>query len=382
MKRIIAAAMLGALVLSFAAPARATSLIDVTPKDSMFYAVMAHPDDEYHAWSMIQARSDEYVVFVTMTQGEGTFNCRTPEEATEDNKRGGPYSYQGPGSPVGEPNLGERAPLGNPWVGQHSDACKRARIASWHWFLDDMNAADGSGTSFDIVEDPWLDDDYQGRFCPPGHQGQGAGQPIEKRVGCADVWANEEGARIAFDLGNGDPSFDYNGGFDEKDFPPSTFGREEVGFALAKLRSERTSWGMPALPETGMLASLAWNPVEPTAPQTKPCDGTFGYEHPDHRVVTEALRFDDQGAGPQYGPVMCDASPYLEGTQLEAHATDPASLVAANNVDFVTNQRIGPLTVNYGWLNGPDRSLPGQLQYSVTSFGWYKSADLYWKVYD
>ena len=77
MNKAIAAIVMATLGLSFIAPARATAQVSGNSKDSMFYAVMAHPDDEYHAWSMIQARSDEYVVFVTMTQGEGTFNCRT-----------------------------------------------------------------------------------------------------------------------------------------------------------------------------------------------------------------------------------------------------------------------------------------------------------------
>ena len=106
------------------------------------YAVSAHPDDEIYAWAQIQDRPDDYIVFTLITEGEQTDSCQTADET----KAGGgdpgpangtvgegftggepgilgPFKYQGPDSPVGEPDKGERRPLGNPWQGQGTKAC-------------------------------------------------------------------------------------------------------------------------------------------------------------------------------------------------------------------------------------------------------------------
>ena len=37
-----------------------------------------HPDDEIHAWSLIEDTPDTYGVFIVMTKGEQTLNCATP----------------------------------------------------------------------------------------------------------------------------------------------------------------------------------------------------------------------------------------------------------------------------------------------------------------
>ena len=396
MKKAIAASVLATLALSFSAPARAIEPLTDGAKDSMFYAVMAHPDDEQAGWNVVRAHANDYIVFVTMTMGEGTYNCRTAEEAAEDGGQGGPYSYQGPDSPVNETDLKERHPLGTPWVGQHSEACKRARIASWHWFLDDayqLDAAkavlrDPAGADMGVVEDPWDDDDYQGRFCPEGdghpspqhtiHPGADPkdkhGQPMlwDPSLGCFDVWANEDGARIALDLGNGDPNFDYNGGTSVEDWPPATYDQADVGAALAEIRERRAEWGLPVLEENGMLAALFYDPVNARGCDSLPphAQKALTYDHPDHKVVSKALRYDDHGAGPQFGPILCSAEPLAEGAELEVYPTDPVTLVELNNIDFTTNDRLGPGPVNYGWLFERD------------IYGWAKSPDVFWKVFD
>ena len=114
----------------------------------MFYVVVPHPDDEPAAWSFIEniesegpapdgvpadfAKSGTYTVFVILTQGEGTSSCLAAEDSTYADEIGsgqigeeafwvegfdyinetrtGPYKYQGPDSPVGEPDLAERHP--------------------------------------------------------------------------------------------------------------------------------------------------------------------------------------------------------------------------------------------------------------------------------
>lgn len=380
MKKVLGLLLTSVMGLALIGPTHAApSSHALSNKASMFYAVMAHPDDETAGWNLLRSRSNDYIVFITMSMGEGTSFCWTPEKALDEGK-GGPYGYQGPGSPIGEPNLGERDPLGNPWVGVHTEACKRARIASWHWFLDDAHDADAQGavardplgTNMEVVEDPWDDDDYVGPFCAPGHQGNGDGRPIEKRIGCAHVWANDQGARIAFDLGNGDPAFEYNGGNNGEDFPPSTFGRPEIAAALAMVREKRAEWGLPVLPETGMVAALFYDPTKSQGCSlpVKEYRDSVTYDHPDHAIVYESLRLDDHGAGPQYGPILCNTDPVTAGAALEVHPTDARLLVEMNNVDFTTNERLGAGPVNYGWLFPRD------------NYGWGKSPDVFWRVFD
>ncbi|HVE98172.1 MAG TPA: hypothetical protein VNA12_03240, partial [Mycobacteriales bacterium] len=186
----------------------------------MVYAISAHQDDEASAWGLIANRPNTYMVFVAMTQGEGTMSCMRPAEVSPPHDAvtssrsltmveglvgegepdyEGAHKYQGPGSPVGQPDLGERRPYGNPWVGRQTEACKRARTASWHWFLDAMAQSDLSLPNF-AIEDPWKSPTYRGRFCDRALRPTA---PARRRnSGCASVWATESGARVAFDLGN------------------------------------------------------------------------------------------------------------------------------------------------------------------------------------
>ena len=328
-------------------------------KTNTFYVIMAHPDDEVNSWAVIEKRPPtDYVVFVTLTHGEGTISCLRAEDSqnldppyepheflAEGNVNAGyktgPYKYQGPNSPVGQPNHGERHPLGFPWVGVRTEACADAGIASWHWFLDDAHYIDGSGTDMGIVEDPRADDDYRGKFCPPGHQGDGGGRPAVKRIGCADVWANAEGARIAFSVPDmGLPRADDAEGLDA----------EEVTAAIQTVRQRRFEWGIPVLPEAGMVSASGY--YVGTDPDCLP------YPHLDHKAVQDALWQVNHGAGPQLGPVMhngtaasardCD-DPYRQGSRLVDSPRNWATVLAHNDMDPVTRQRIGPYLVNYGW---------------------------------
>lgn len=358
---------------------QASHLPSLETKSEMFYALVAHPDDELAGWSMVERHSDDYTVFVTMTRGENTDSCMPAAEAEaemkadeaaedEEQKRNrfiqestpilegfgfgverlGPFKYQGKDNPVGEPNKGERRPYGDPWVGQFSDACGDARIASWHWFLDEQHALDNAGTSMEIAEDPWLDDDFQETFCPPGWQGQGHGRPVEMQVPCADVWADQDGARVAFTYPNGDPNHDYSGG---NEYPPPGFHAEDVVQAIGWLRANRASWGMPELPETGIVGAVHWN-----------CGDA--YDHPEHEQVLEALRFRDLGVGPQYGPKRCDDR-FSEGAALVRAPLNPASSVLTNLIDAEEN-RLGPFLRNYGWV--------------MPTYGFFMSNSDYWEV--
>jgi hypothetical protein len=221
----------------------------------------------------------------------------------------GPYKYQGPDSPVGQPDKDERHPYGFPWQGQGSQACKDARVASWLWFQDDMNEIDGAVPSMGIGDDPFADDDYRGQFC--------------SQTLCAHVWTNEEGARVTFDLGDGNLTTD------------------EVVAAVHDVRANRAAWGIEVLPESGILANVphadadeAYCPADP---------------HPDHVAVQEALYGTDLGAGPQYGKTCALSSRYLEYPGPSA-PMNPVAIIDANYINPLSERRVGPYQVNYGWL--------------------------------
>lgn len=361
------ATLLVLLLAAAVSPAAALPL--PLPKTGVFYVVVPHPDDEFNIWSMIQAHSaTDYIVWISLTQGEGTVSCLDEHSSKNEEPpyepgaatwlaegldytayKTGPYRYQGPNSPVGQPNLGERHPYGDPWQGLHTQACKDARIASWHWFLDDTEHL-GSGASLGIGDDPWQDDDYQGRRCPPGAGGSGPGRPISKRIGCADVWSDTNVARVSFDLGN--LAFGAEEG--------NLLTHEEVVAAVETVRDDRAAWGIPLLPERGMVSAgvyFAGNPGDPTCLDQD--------DHRDHRVVQEVLSQHDFGAGPQYGPSSCPSDPNLKGAGAVFLPADPATLVAVQYVDPHTRERIGPGPVNYGWV--------------FSTYGFNKSKDLYFK---
>lgn len=302
-----------------------------TTRSEMRYAVIAHPDDEFQGgWALIQDRPATYTVFVIATQGENTRSCIPAGESRPGGDPGlangvfvegitgegfaglgleGPYRYQGPDSPVGEPDKGERHPFGNPWQGKGTLACRLARMASWHWFLDDMAADDASLPDMRIDRHPMRDDDYVGRRCAAGL--------------CAHVWANRDGARVAFDLGDGN----------------LTAG--EVRQAVATLRRSRHRWKLPSLREAGVIAaSYHYEGGTPGC--------TFD-DHPDHAAVQEALFVDSGDAGPHFGSTCAVDDRHLAHPGPPA-LIDPVTLVRTNLVDPVTEQRIGPFTVNYGWL--------------------------------
>ena len=328
------------------------------PKTKQQVVVMAHPDDEVRSWSYYeQFAPDTYVVWITMTRGDGTDSCLRPEDAEitrastapHDHflshfgdragleNSSGPYKYEGPGSPVGEPDLDERHPFGNPWQGQRTEACKRARIASWHWFLDEMHRVDGTGADLGIDEDPWAADSFRGTFCP--------GDTLR----CADVWATSQGARIAFD-------FSDQGYFDGAFGSTPNFSSEDVRDALKWVQKRRSRLGLPLLRADGVFT-----PASYTGPPCAPDVGEL-----DHRTVHEALHQHDVGLGRRAGRMHCPTDRHAEGAEVLDQVMRPSTLVAINLVEPNTERRIGPFVRNYGWLfPGYDFSgcLPGDCLY-------------------
>jgi hypothetical protein len=374
---------IGAAVVACAAlthPAVGTAPpVTASLKSQQYYVLGAHPDDPIPSWAWVEHRPPtDYLVFVSLTRSEGTLACVTPEDAvagttpedapdadpiagSEPNQFAsllypitgqewilpyhemystGPYRYEGPDSPVGQEDHGERHPYGFPWEGQGSDACGRAQVATWHWFLDEAHSIDGIGTTM-AVDDPWRDDDYRGRHCfVPFAKVQEQLPRRPKREVCAEVWANAESARVFFDL----PDV-YSGWREDgtQTYTHLTFDEDAVEEVLTFVRRSRATWRMPVLPEAGILGLGGYG-------DGKTCDAGAS---PTHKPILDLVRWHDLDIGEQAGPMSCAEDPYAQGAEHVSYPVmNPATLVAWNLVDPATGTRIGPLVKNFGWLLG------------------------------
>jgi hypothetical protein len=279
-------------------------------KKQLAYIVIPHPDDEFEAWSLIQTSPDNYPVFLLMTHGEETSGCTTGVD-------GGISWFQ--------PTLGEVV-YGNPYQGKWKPSCDAARLAGFHMFLDRMAQQDST-----LPYQP----PYLGHVCfdgsadgaTPGHIDNGT--VVDDR--CADVYADAKGARVIFDLGDGD-------------LQPA-----EVIWALQAVRANRPRLGIPSLPEHEVMAAAFYNATAPLSgvPQYPDCDY---YGHPDHHAIHAALWNTHVGAGPQYGRT-CDSDPDVAGTGGRINYVSSTMQNAAFEVDPATQQRLGASVVAYGWLN-------------------------------
>lgn len=124
----------------------ASVLVPVAPSDAapvqISYIVAAHPDDEYSLWSLVTGSTGNYKVLIYLTQGEQTSACMSASETTSY----GPYWYQGPSSPVGQPNYGEINPrgTGTSWAGRWTTTCRDARRRGTQAFYNDKATTDSA----------------------------------------------------------------------------------------------------------------------------------------------------------------------------------------------------------------------------------------------
>lgn len=256
-------------------------------KTQLQYIVTAHPDDEIGGWSLIERSPANYPVFIVMTQGEQTSYC------TAD------------GRAANQTALGEAAPVGNPYAGKGTKACKTARIASWHAFLDSMAKMDPT-----LPSAPPL----RGSFTVDG-------RPF-------DVWANEKGARVVFDLGDGNLT------------------PEEITWAIQTVRARRSQL-FPKLKEYGVIGASYRN-VDPRCPI---------YDHPDHRAIHRALFDTDQKTpGPQWGATCAhdaDAARAGRVNEIDEDVFEYMMGVDAPEIDperYPNAARRGAFQIHYGWL--------------------------------
>jgi len=95
-----------------------------TTKTQLQYFFSAHPDDLYAAWGLAKGATDNYEVFITLTEGEGTSNC---------NGTGGHYTA----------SQGDYAPPGG-WGYSGSALCGQNRDDSMTKFLDSQCSIDST----------------------------------------------------------------------------------------------------------------------------------------------------------------------------------------------------------------------------------------------
>lgn len=298
---------------------------------SATWLVMPHPDDETGVLSRVLARPDDHEVVVMMTHGEQSSACRTAAEGA------GPAWYQGPGSPVGQPDLGEVNPLGtgtNVWTGRWSPECRRARVASTLAFLEDRADADPTAPGgWPGADAPAVERDLPGTTrsgVPP--QRDDGGEVVESRR--VRVWhaSRGRGSLVFLDLGDGDLT------------------AEEVAWGLRAVADAAPTLGIPD-GDVGEALGAFRSDVDVGA--------CHAYDHPDHRAVHVALATWDLVDAPQLGRT-CEEDPEADPS-LTARIPDD-EYVRLTETDG--DRRVGAVPRIYGWLAEDDWSaafLPGAM---------------------
>jgi hypothetical protein len=289
------------------------------PGRAITYVLLTHPYFEITAWGLIDAMPDDFRVLVTLTQGEQVSACNVDT---------GPPQFQGPGSPVGQPDLGEELHAAQPWQGRWTAACAEARMASWHAFLDEMARGDSTLP---------LEPAFVRRVCFAGNTDDGTpprradGSPaVDHLASCADVWVGEQGARIAFDLGDGDLT------------------TAEVMWAFRSVRENEALLGLPALPTRTVIGAGLYNVDDPARGTlaNPDCDVTG---HSDVRAIHEAVTGQDLGVGTQWMRA-CETDPAVAATGGRIETIPDATYARAMALDPTTMRRQGVAQRAYGWL--------------------------------
>lgn len=277
-----------------------------TPKRQITYIVIPHPDDEYEAWSLVENSSGNYPVFILLTQGEQSGYCN-PD-----------------GVAAFEPEYGEVVE-GHPWSGRWTPGCSGERLAAFHRFMDGMAVRDRH-----LPHSP----PFVGTFFPGGttidgsepsrHDWDGQnGNPSPYSSRAVKVWRDAKGARVVFDLGDGDLT------------------TAEVVWALETVKANKAAWDLPALPEYAHIGASFYNASYP--------DCTV-YTHRDHRAIHDALWAYKFGASHQWART-CASDPDVAATggrvkEITRGTHEHAFAGSATS-------RVGQHAIHYGWLANP-----------------------------
>lgn len=300
------------LLATIAAPALAAPI-------QISYLVMPHPDDEYQVWSLVTGSGTNYKVIIYMTRGEQTAFCKNDSAAKN--------AYQGPLSPVGQPDYGEVNPLGagtNIWLGMWTSTCKNSRIEGTLDFLTKKAQSDSSiPTGFS----------YRNTYSFTGNTSAGVPPrrydcnesvtplctPTESRSAKVYNASNGMGKVIFFDLGDNDLT------------------KEEVQWAIAAVRSNKSTLGIPtSLPDYNSLGAFRHSGVY---------SGCQQYDHKDHKSVHDALWQYDMINGKQHART-CSGDPDHDSGRTKSVTLSEHDATKQGS----TTTRTGPFQKYYGWL--------------------------------
>ena len=266
------------------------------------YVVVPHPDDEFQAWSLIENKSSEYKVFVSLTRGEGTRFCEPEnmEEALQE-------------------DLGEVRPYPSP-AGKRTPSCEMARSASLIGFLEQMSLTDDTiPGDFGSMKTYAVQHEGDVEPCRPDSVKEGE-QDCSATAREVRVWLDQEGrgAVLVFNLGDGDLS------------------QEEAQWAVEAVLEEGHEWGIPSggLPPT-LIAGFS----------NYDSDKCYRYKHGDHYATERALYDVDYGVGAQLG-ATCFADPRRSLTAVVSSKAVRAAFQVEED-----GQRTGAHGVHYGWLH-------------------------------
>lgn len=255
------------------------------------YTLIAHPDDELAAWSIIGERDPRrYDVLIVLTTGESTGFCT--------------------GLPVSNPWVSEQyLPQPQPTGVQYSERCKKHRMDSWNVFIGgtDVGAAGsrerltGGPISFDgrVVAVP-LTRDEAGTVMPADG---------------FDVVFGPDSALISFDMG--------------------ALTTDEVLWALQTTRG--LSDRFPTQVEGDVVGAGFYNDA-----------GTgYGNRHEDHHAVYQLLGSTDLGVpGSQYTTVGHEQTARAFG----ASVVDYCRLMCHPGAPSTFTGSMGHFQYSYGWL--------------------------------
>jgi hypothetical protein len=288
---LVAAVMVSACSQSTSAP------------DSLDLIVSPHPDDEMEAWSVIEANSDTYKVFVYSTLGEETSFCA-------------------PDRPGYQERTGEREPRPMP-EGRYSAACENERVNSTLHFLNQMAETDPSlpsGLSESAIQ--WSEPFPEQGVQLVRRDGD-IEEPADRRARVFD--GGEQGMVVFFDMGDGDLT------------------EAEVRWVMDTVLANRAALGIPNLPWNRLIGASFYH------------DATYAdcvdYPHPDHKAVHLTLWNERFSEFSQQLAPTCQQDPRATLEGVTDHFEDAMQLGELAPDGHPT--RLGAHNIHYGWLKSP-----------------------------
>ena len=255
------------------------------------YTVIAHPDDELAAWSIVGERDPRrYDVLIVLTKGESTGFCN--------------------GLPVSNPWMSEQyLPQPQPTGVQYSERCKKHRMDSWNVFVEGTDF--GQVAPYERLTGGPIT--FDGREIPVPLTRDEAGTVIP--ADDFDVAVGPDSALVSFDMG--------------------ALTTDEVLWAVQTTRG--LSDRFPTRIEGDVVGAGFFN------------DAGTGYAnlHEDHRAVYELLGTTNLGVpGSQYTTVGHDQTARTFGATVTAycdlmcHPGGPSAFIGS----------MGHFQYSYGWL--------------------------------